>query len=436
MNYRILPPDGFLETGLTLPLSKSMSNRALIINALTPGALPLGEVAVCDDTDAMRAALAQPDAATVNVGAAGTTMRFLTAYYASAEGREVTLDGSERMRKRPIGVLVEALRSLGADIEYVADEGYPPLKIRGRRLRGGELELDSTVSSQFISALLMVAPLMDEGLRLTLRGETVSRPYIRMTLAMMEDAGVESEMSGNCITVAPQSYGKSLRAVEGDWSAAAAWYEIAALSAGAVTIDNLADESCQGDRKLADIFTHLGVETEWSDTGNGAELMASPDQEARLKIDFSDTPDLAQYVIVTCAMLGIPFRFTGLSTLAIKETDRVAAVTKELAKLGLMLQPESNDVLSWEGQRRPFTERPRFDTYADHRMAMCLAPVALFVPGIIINDAEVVSKSYPGFWDDLREAGFTLLDGDAPLPDSDDKTSGGTSTASSETKQS
>lgn len=417
MDYRILPPDGFVEARLTLPLSKSMSNRALIINALTLGAAPLENVAECDDTDAMLRALASPDADVINVGAAGTTMRFLTAYFASRPGCRVILDGSERMRHRPIAVLVDALRSLGAEIEYAGEEGFPPLRITGRTLRGGELTLDSTVSSQYISALLMVAPLMTEGLKLTLSGETVSRPYIIMTLRMMNDAGVDSEFFGDTVTIAPQTYRPFATQVEGDWSAAAAWYEIEALSSGAVTIDNLTRESCQGDRKLADIFTRLGVMTEWEGEEGGTDLVASPDQDARLRLDFSDTPDLAQYVIVTCVMLGIPFHFTGLSTLAIKETDRVRALSIELAKLGILLQPEGNDVLGWEGQRRPFNELPAFDTYDDHRMAMCLAPIALFVPGIVIKDVEVVSKSYPGFWDELKRAGFTLLDGYEPMPE-------------------
>lgn len=417
MNYRIFPPETFLEARLSLPLSKSMSNRALIINALTPGASPLGEIAVCDDTDSMRRALADPSASTVNIGAAGTTMRFLTAYYASKEGCDIVIDGSERMRHRPIGVLVDALRTLGADIEYVADEGFPPLHIRGRRLAGGELSLDSSVSSQYISALLMIAPTMTAGLRLTLTGEIVSRPYILMTLKMMESAGIESEFADGVVTVAPQTYRPFDFTIEGDWSAAAAWYEIEAISSGAVTIDNLAQQSCQGDRKLADIFTRLGVMTEWEGEEGGSDLVPSPDQDARLYVDFSDTPDLAQYVIVTCVMLGIPFRFTGLSTLAIKETDRIAALTTELAKIGVILQSESRDEVAWEGQRRRFDTLPVFDTYADHRMAMSLAPISIFIPGIVINDVEVVAKSYPGFWQDLTAAGFTLLDGDAPLPD-------------------
>ena len=417
MDYRILPPEGFLEARLSLPLSKSMSNRALIINALTPGARPLEEVAVCDDTDAMRNALASQEAKEINIGAAGTTMRFLTAYFAAKEGSDLLLDGSERMRHRPIKVLVEALRTLGADIEYAGEEGFPPLRIRGRRLAGGELKLDSSVSSQYISALLMIAPTMKEGLKLTFLGETVSRPYILMTLKMMEDAGIESDYFDDVVTIKPQTYKPFDFKLEGDWSAAAAWYEIDAISSGAVTIDNLARESCQGDRKLADIFERLGVTTEWEGEDGGSDLIPSPDQDARLKVDFSDTPDLAQYVIVTCVMLGIPFRFTGLSTLAIKETDRVSALTAELAKIGVMLQPESRDVVAWEGQRRPIDALPVFDTYDDHRMAMCLAPISIFLPGIIIKDVEVVAKSYPEFWDEMRNAGFILLDGDAPLPD-------------------
>ncbi|MCM1137800.1 MAG: 3-phosphoshikimate 1-carboxyvinyltransferase [Muribaculum sp.] len=408
MNYQIFPPEDFLEARLNLPLSKSMSNRALIINALTPGAKELTEVAKCDDTDAMTNALKSIDSSEINIGAAGTTMRFLTAYYASREGRAVVLDGSERMRKRPIKVLVEALRELGAKIEYVGEVGFPPLKITGTKLSGGKLTLDASVSSQYISALLMIAPTMQEGLTLTLEGEIVSRPYIKMTLKMMREAGVESEFYGNTVTVPSGKYTSNLPPIEGDWSAAAAWYEIEALSSGIVTIDNLIEKSCQGDRRLADIFSHIGVDTEWEGENGGTDLCANPDPDARLNIDFTDNPDLAQYIIVTCTMLGTPFRFTGLSTLAIKETDRVAAVTKELMKVGIMLNIESPDMVTWEGKRVPFMELPKFDTYDDHRMAMCLAPVSIFLPGIVINNVEVVSKSYPEFWEQLQAAGFIL----------------------------
>lgn len=415
MDLRIFPPEDFLEAKLSLPLSKSMSARALIINALTPGAEPLGKVAKCDDTDALETALhgdTQPGHRTVNVGAAGTTMRFLTAYYACNPEADITLDGSERMRQRPIKVLVEALRTLGADISYAGEDGFPPLHIRGRKLQGGELSLDASVSSQYISALLMAAPTMGNGLKLTLEGEIASRPYILMTLKMMKDYGVESEFYLNTITIPAGGYStpSSPREIEGDWSAAAAWYEIEALSAGAVTIDNLTDDSCQGDRRLADIYSRLGVDTSM-DTENGATyLICNPDADARASIDFSDCPDLAQYVTVTCAMLGIPFHFTGLHTLAIKETDRVAALRNELAKTGVLLDTSVPGSISWDGRRVPISELPAFDTYADHRMAMSLAPVSLYIPGITIRNAEVVSKSYPEFWEHLQAAGFTIQD--------------------------
>lgn len=408
MNYRIIPPDGFVEARLNLPLSKSMSNRALIINALTPGASPLQSLADCDDTDAMVNALSAKGANVINVGGAGTTMRFLTAYLSTIEGSTVLLDGSERMHHRPIKVLVDALRSLGADIEYEGEEGFPPLRITGKKLPGGTLTLDASVSSQYISALLMIAPVLENGLTLTLDGDIVSRPYINMTLKMMKDAGVDSEFYLNTITVPHGSYQPTLPPIEGDWSAAAVWYEIEALSSGAVTIDNLSRDSCQGDRRLADFFTRIGVDTVWDGEEGGTDLCANPDADARISLDFTDNPDLAQYIMVTCAMLGLPFRFTGLSTLAIKETDRVRAVANELAKVGILLNIESPDIVSWDGGRVPFMELPRFDTYDDHRMAMCLAPVAIYLPGIVICDIEVVSKSYPDFWDDLRNAGFIL----------------------------
>lgn len=342
MNLRLLPPEDFLQTRLMLPLSKSMSARALIINALTPGAAPLERVAECDDTDAMRHALSDPARKEVNIGAAGTTMRFLTAFYACQPGLEVTLDGSERMRQRPIGVLVEALRSLGADIEYAGEEGFPPLHIRGRALKGGDLTLEASVSSQFISALLMAAPTMADGLRLHLEGEIVSRPYILMTLKMMADAGIDCELYRETATVKPGTYRPLPQPVEieGDWSAAAVWYEITAISGGVVTIDNLAEDSCQGDRVLARIYSRMGVDTEWEGEDGGTDLCANPDADARADIDFSECPDLAQCVTVTCAMLGYPFRFTGLQTLSIKETDRIEALRRELSKVGVEIEVE------------------------------------------------------------------------------------------------
>lgn len=414
MNYRIFPPDELIETRISLPLSKSISNRALIINALIPGSSPLEEVAKCDDTDVMVKALSEPEAEGVDIGAAGTAMRFLTAYYAATEHGEKTIDGSERMRERPIGVLVDALRQLGADIEYAGKEGFPPLRIKGRRLAGGELTIASDVSSQYISALLMVAPVMERGLKLILTGETISRPYINMTVSMMERAGAQVETDGNTITVEPGGYHTNTQeTIEADWSAASYWFEIEALSSGFITLDNLSEQSLQGDSKIARYFAQLGVTTEFDAENNCAELMANPDQAPRVVLDMTDTPDVAQTVAVTCAMLGIPFELSGLASLHIKETDRIAALAKELLKVGVMLDTQRNDGISWDGRRRPVAEMPEFDTYADHRMAMAFAPVALYIPGICIRDAEVVSKSYPDFWKDLAHAGFIIADADA-----------------------
>ncbi len=401
-----------LEANVALPLSKSISNRALIINALTAGAKPLAEVAKCDDTDVMLAALSS-DGDSINIGAAGTAMRFLTAHFATQQGRSVTLDGSERMRQRPITALVDALRQCGADIEYAGEEGFPPLRITGKQLQGGEISLPASISSQYISALLMTAPAMADGLTLTLEGEIISRPYIMMTLSMMRQWGVESEFDGNVITIKQQQYKPTDFKVEADWSAASYWYELAALSSGDVTLQGLEEQSLQGDSAIASMFEGLGIISEFTD--DGLSLEPSPDFSPRLNLDLSDNPDVAQTIVVTAYLLGIPFRITGLSTLKIKETDRLEALKKEMFKLGAVLEIEQNSVLSWDGERHQVYEMPVIDTYNDHRMAMAFAPVALFVPGIFINNIEVVSKSYPDYWKHLQDAGFRFADADAEM---------------------
>ncbi len=408
MDYQIFPPEEISDAQIKLPLSKSISNRVLMINALTGNCGSIGEVAKCDDTDAMRRAL-DSDSAEINIGAAGTAMRFLTAYFAMQEGRTVTVDGTERMRQRPIGVLVDALRECGADISYTQEEGYPPLRITGKRLTGGSITVDGSISSQYISALLMAAPLMEQGLTITLTGEPVSRPYILMTLGLMRQWGVESDFYGNTITIAPQRYSAIDFCVEADWSAASYWFEIAAFSFGDIKLLGLEKESLQGDSRVKNLFSNFGIETEPDDEG-ALELNASPDITPRMVADLSDCPDLAQTVIVTCCVLNIPFRITGLSTLKIKETDRIAALCTELRKLSFVIGQPDDSTLEWEGERAPVdAEVPlSIDTYDDHRMAMAFAPVALFLPGIVIRDVEVVSKSYPDFWDHLRGIGFTL----------------------------
>ena len=411
MDYRIFPPEEMIDATITLPLSKSISNRALIINALTPNAIPLQRVANCDDTNAMLCALNSSEE-NINIGAAGTAMRFLTAYFASTPGHKVVLDGSERMRQRPIKALVDALRDCGAKIEYTQNEGFPPLAIYGNNLEGGEVALPASISSQYISALLMVAPLMQNGLTITLEGEITSRPYILMTLSMMSRWGVECIFEGNIIRVPHCQYSPTEFDIEADWSAASYWYEISALSAGCIALKGLDEKSLQGDSCLMKYFEKLGVDSQFED--EELTLMPSPEQLSHIELDLSEQPDIAQTIAVTCCMLRIPFRLTGLATLKIKETDRLEALKTELAKLSFDLRIEQDSVLIWEGDQHPVFEQPRIDTYKDHRMAMAFAPAALYIPGLIINDIEVVSKSYPEFWDQLTEAGFECIDASIP----------------------
>lgn len=412
MNYRIFPPEEMIDATITLPLSKSISNRALIINALTSNALPLNVVAKCNDTDAMVEALAS-GCDVVNIGAAGTAMRFLTAYFASKPGRAVMLDGSARMRQRPIKALVDALRECGAKIEYVESEGFPPLRIEGQILEGGEVSLPASISSQYISALLMIAPLMKQGLIINLEGEITSRPYILMTLSMMSHWGVDCEFEGNVITIPHASYCAVPFSVEADWSAASYWYEISALSAGCVALKGLYEKSTQGDSLLMKYFEELGVDSQFED--GELSLMPSPEQRSHIELDLSEQPDIAQTIAVTCCMLRIPFKLTGLATLKIKETDRLEALKTELAKLSFDLRVEHDSVLIWDGEQHPIFEQPCIDTYDDHRMAMAFAPAALYIPGLIINDVEVVAKSYPEYWEHLAQAGFSFVDADIPL---------------------
>lgn len=409
MNLRIFPPEQLEQVTVELPLSKSESNRQLIINALTPGASPLQRVAHCDDTEALLGAL-DADGGTINIGAAGTAMRFLTAYFACKPGADVTLDGSERMRQRPIAPLVDALRSLGAEIDYVDAEGFPPLKIHGVKLSGGEVEMDANVSSQYVSALLMVAPAMSGGLTLRLRGQIVSAPYIRMTLSLMEAAGVKAVFNEDLgiISVPAGVYRPTLPPVEADWTAASYWHAVAAISSESVTLKGLRQRSLQGDSVVGKLFEVTGLRSEFDADGN-LSISLTPDAGAVLRADLSDTPDLAQTLAVSCCLLSVPFVFSGLETLRIKETDRLAALQMELSKLGFILDIDGSGTLIWRGARfEPDEEIEPIATYDDHRMAMAFAPAALFFPGLQINDAQVVSKSYPDFWQHLASLGFQL----------------------------
>jgi len=414
MNYRIFPPEEMIECTLDMPLSKSVSNRALIINAIS-GAQAPDRLADCADTSALAEALFSGGACSeINVGDSGTAMRFLCAFLAASPGRTVILDGSDRMRQRPIGPLVEALRTMGASIDYLGKEGFPPLRIMGTALGGGTVNIDAGISSQFVSALLLVAPTASSELTVRLDGDVVSGSYVAMTVNMMRRHGIDVDVSPCEIVVTPGAYTPVEDVDEGDWSAASYWYETAALSAGWLELKGLRQDSIQGDRRVAEIFDTLCVSTQWED--GVAQLIPSPEQAPRLNMDFTDNPDLAQTLAVTCCMLNIPFRFTGLETLRIKETDRLEALRLELLKISFIVNVESNGILSWEGQRVPVRSVPSVDTHGDHRMAMSFAPVSIFCPGIEICGAEVVDKSYPEFWNDLRAAGFTVVDSEN-IPD-------------------
>jgi 3-phosphoshikimate 1-carboxyvinyltransferase len=395
-----------INAEIQLPASKSISNRALIINALAKGTHTPDNLSDCDDTKVMIKALTSLDE-TIDIMAAGTAMRFLTAYLSVTEGTKV-ITGTQRMQQRPIEVLVNALRTLGADIEYASNEGYPPLRISGKPLEGGAVSLKGNVSSQYISALLMIAPVLKNGLKLTLTGDIISRPYIKLTLQLMKDFGAKAQWTtDDCIEVLPQPYTSVPFTVESDWSGASYWYQMAALVPEAkVELLGLFPNSYQGDSKVAQLFESLGVETTF--TSRGALLTKTGTCCERMDYDFINEPDLAQTFVVTCAIKGIPFRFSGLQSLKIKETDRMAALIAELGKLGYVLREEENSVLSWDGERQPISANPAIKTYEDHRMAMAFAPACLGFPSVTICDPQVVSKSYPYYWDDLTKAGFSI----------------------------
>ena len=395
-----------IHTTIQLPSSKSISNRALIINALGNGTHHPENLSDCDDTRVMIRAL-NDDKETIDIMAAGTAMRFLTAYLSVTPGARI-ITGTERMQQRPIQVLVNALRELGADIEYVANDGFPPLRITGRELRKDTISLPGNVSSQYISALLMIAPVLTNGLTIRLTGDIISRPYINLTLQLMNDFGVRAEWTDDHrLKVEPQAYHSTPFYVESDWSAASYWYQIVALSKEAeVTLPGLFKDSYQGDSQVAGIFRSLGVETIYKD--KTVILKKNGKSVERLDYDFINQPDLAQTFVVTCVLLNIPFRFSGLQSLKIKETDRMAALITEMRKLGYILHETDGSVLSWEGERCTTEEHPAIDTYEDHRMAMAFAPTCLALPEILINNPQVVSKSYPRYWEDLRQAGFII----------------------------
>lgn len=397
-------PRNNVKAVIQLPASKSISNRALILNALAYSSYPIQNLSDCDDTRVTVKALESNDT-TFDIGAAGTAMRFLTAFLSKTVG-EWVITGSERMQQRPIRLLVEALNSLGAKIEYLKNEGFPPLKIYGSALIGGEIRLNGGISSQYISALMMIAPYMLKGLTIHLEGKVISVPYIQMTRKMMEQYGVEVSFDGQRISISPQRYQPIPYKVESDWSAASYWYEILSIAGnGEIMLKGLYKNSFQGDAQVAPLFEALGVNSEFSE--EGVRLIATGKYNESFSYNFVNQPDLAQTFAVTCCIKNIPFHFSGLQSLKIKETDRIAALINELAKLGFVVYEPGEGELAWQGETNHLhpasgeTETPSISTYEDHRMAMAFAPAAL-VRAVNIEHPEVVSKSYPNFWNDLQ----------------------------------
>ena len=395
------------DASITLPTSKSISNRALLIAALCDDEPQVLHPALCDDTAVMINALSHKEG-NINVGAAGTAMRFLAAYFATRDSVTVTLDGVERMRQRPIGVLVDALRSLGAHIDYLGQEGFPPLRIHGTAMHGGDVEMAGGVSSQFISAVMMILPAIGGGtIRLT--GDIVSAPYIHMTAAVMRDMGAEVNIVGNTITIGVGYEGNDYM-VEADWSAAAPWYALAALLPGSsLRLEGLSADSIQGDARLVDLGSKLGIQTRFDADGATLDTSHFIGCCCSCFADMAATPDLVPSWAVLMCLLERSFRMTGVRTLRLKESDRIEALREELMKLGYVLKIESEDAISWYGERVAVDQNPPvIDPHGDHRLAMAFAPAAVRFPGLIITDANVVSKSYPSYWRHLEQAGIKI----------------------------
>lgn len=389
---------------ITVPGSKSESNRLLILQASYPN-LVIENLSDSDDTRLLQKAL-QQDSGIIDIQHAGTAMRFLTAYFAASSGKEVILTGSERMQQRPIKILVDALRFLGAEISYTKNTGFPPLQISGKMLKKRVVSVKANVSSQYISALMLIAPALPEGLTLHLKGRAASKPYIWMTLSLLKKIGIACSFSENVIEIkAAESIRDIKLAVASDWSAASCFYSLVALSEGlSVTLKSFRRDSLQGDAALATLYKALGVTTTFNDSEASITLSKNNTSlPEAIEYSLEDTPDIAQAVSVTCFGLGIPCTLTGLHTLKIKETDRLQALKTELEKLGaaVWITEDSIQITPSEGIK----ENSTITTYNDHRMAMAFAPLAQLVP-IAIDSPEVVSKSYPGFWEALRKAGI------------------------------
>lgn len=404
MNLLLRTTQHNLQGQIAVTGSKSETNRLLLLKALFPN-ITLANTSNSDDSEVMQKALIGNDEI-VDIHHAGTAMRFLTAYFAVNEGREVVMTGSGRMQERPIKILVEALGQLGVEISYEKEEGYPPIRIKGKKVTASKVTLAANVSSQYISALLLVASKLENGLELTLEGEITSIPYIKMTLALLNDLDIQTSFEGNVIKVYPKAEVETKEmVVESDWSSASYFFSLVALAdTASITLSSYKENSLQGDSELVSLYEKLGVQTTFQD--NKMTLVKQENfKYETVNFELNNTPDIAQTIVVTCLGLGIGCHLTGLHTLKIKETDRLEALRIELTKLGANISV-TNDSLTLTASEN-INHNVKIGTYNDHRMAMAFAPLALKVP-IIIEDAEVVSKSYPDFWNDLKALDFQI----------------------------
>ncbi len=407
MNYILNCNNKDITGEIDLPASKSINNRLLIIRALSGNDFVINNMSDSDDCKVMVKAL-QSNENSIDIGHAGTAMRFLTAFYAATAQQKI-ITGSERMKNRPISELVDGLNQLGANITYAENEGFPPVKTSGMQLTGHQLNINGSISSQFITALLLVAPLLPNGLTINITGKLISSSYVLLTLQLMKAFGVDAVWDENTITIAPQFYRTHNCTVEADWSGASYWYEIAALADNAnITIRGLSQNSFQGDSSIAVLFEKLGVSTQFME--NAVRLTKTDSQTNFFEFDFINNPDLVQTFVVTLCMKNIPFRISGADTLRIKETDRIAALQTEMAKFGFIISEPATGVLTCDGKRDAPNKHLYIDTYKDHRMALAFAPTAMLYKNLVINDAMVVTKSYPTFWTDLMKIGFDVKD--------------------------
>ncbi len=407
MDIQILKSTVSSKNTVAITGSKSESNRLLLLKALYPD-ISIENISNSDDSVLMQKALASKETL-IDIHHAGTAMRFLTAFYATQDGREVTLTGSARMKERPIGILVDALRALGAEIDYLENEGFPPLKIKGKNLTQSKVNLKANISSQYISALLLIASKLKNGIELVLEGKITSVPYIKMTLSLLNSIGIVTSFKGNTISVQPLT--KNLQTqnlvVESDWSSASYWYSIIALSDDdtAVELTSYKETSLQGDSVLANIYEQFGVTTTYQSNTIRLKKVERIESTDRIDLELSNAPDIAQTIAVTSFGLGLECYLTGLHTLKIKETDRLMALKTELNKLGaeIIITEDTLHLKSLNTINADST----IATYNDHRMAMAFAPLGLKT-SLFIKDADVVSKSYPEFWSDLKQIGFKI----------------------------